>query len=137
MPEKCKLILVADDDVEDLELLQEALLQCEPDLKIQFANSGKRILDFLMNNIDNGLPSLIILDYNMPDMNGAEVLAKLSNNPRYQAIPKVVWSTSNNSKYIRECMESGATSYFVKPSSAKELQNQAKEMLALCVAQLS
>ena len=132
-----KLILLADDDPEDLELLQEALLQCEAGLKIHLADSGKKVLEFLRKSHDNHLPSLIVLDYNMPDMKGPEVLAKLQSDSRYQNIPKIVWSTSNNSLYIKECMENGATSYFVKPSNSKELQQQAKEMLALGNGKLS
>lgn len=131
MPERSKLIIVADDDPEDLELLQEALLQSEPNLKIQLADSGRKVLEFLGKSNDDDLPSLIVLDYNMPDMKGAEVLAKLHEETRYQDIPKIVWSTSNNNLYIRECMENGATTYFVKPSTTKELQQLAKSMLEL------
>lgn len=137
MPEICKLVLLADDDAEDLELLQEALLQEQPTLKIQLAGNGRDLLNLLKTSTDSSLPSLIVLDYNMPDMNGAEVLAKLYNQPRYHVIPKVVWSTSNHTQYIRECMENGATTYLVKPSSAKELQHQAKAMLNLCESKVS
>lgn len=134
MPEKCKLILLADDDAEDLELLQEALLQEEPALQIQMAANGREVLEFLKTTGDSNLPSLIVLDYNMPDMNGAEVLANLYSESRFQTIPKVVWSTSNHSQYINECMKHGASTYLVKPSSSKELQQQARDLLALCAS---
>ncbi len=137
MPERSKLILLADDDPEDLELLQEALLQSEPGLKIHLADSGKKVIDFLTKSPDNDLPSLIVLDYNMPDVKGPEVLAKLHKETRYRGIPKIVWSTSNNNHYIRECMENGAATYFVKPSTTKELQQQAKEMLGFSNALFS
>jgi CheY-like chemotaxis protein len=95
-------------------------------------SNGSMVMDFLGKTKDDELPSLIVLDYNMPNMNGAEVLEQLCKDSRYKKIPKIVWSTSNNSSYIKECMEKGATSYFVKPATHKTLQEQAEEMLKMC-----
>jgi len=131
MPQQ-KFILLADDDQEDLELLSEVILQMEGDTKLHMVYNGSMVMDFLGTAKDSELPSLIVLDYNMPNMNGAEVLEQLSKNPRYQKIPRIVWSTSNNSNYIKECMEKGATSYFVKPATHVHLQEQAKAMLKMC-----
>lgn len=128
---KQKRILLADDDQEDLELLTEVLLQLEAETKLHTVNNGSMVLDYLDKAGDDELPSLIVLDYNMPNMNGAEVLEQLCKDPRYQNIPKIIWSTSNNSSYIKECMEKGATSYFVKPATHKTLQEQAVQMLKM------
>jgi CheY-like chemotaxis protein len=128
-----KFILIADDDQEDLELLSEVILQVQSDIRLHMVNNGSMVMDFLEKASDNDLPSLIVLDYNMPNMNGAEVLEQLCNNPRYQKIPKIIWSTSNNSSYIKECMEKGATSYFVKPATHKNLKEQAEQMVRMCL----
>jgi CheY-like chemotaxis protein len=127
-----RFILLADDDQEDLDLLSEVILQLDGTTKLHTVNSGNRVIEFLQKTGDDDLPSLIVLDYNMPHMNGAEVLEQLCKEPRYQPIPKIVWSTSNNSNYIRECMEKGATTYFVKPATHKNLQEQAAQMLEMC-----
>lgn len=127
-----KFILLADDDQEDLDLLSEVILQLDDTTKLHTVNSGNRVIEFLQKTGDDDLPSLIVLDYNMPNMNGAEVLEQLCKDPRYQGIPKIVWSTSNNSSYIRECIEKGATSYLVKPATHKTLQEQAAQMLKMC-----
>jgi CheY-like chemotaxis protein len=127
-----KFILIADDDQEDLELLSEVILQLEAGTKLHMVNNGAMVLDFLEKVKEEELPSLIVLDYNMPNMNGAEVLEKLCNHPRYQKIPKIIWSTSNNSNYIKECLRIGATTYFVKPATHKNLQEQAEQMLRMC-----
>lgn len=132
MSQSRKFILIADDDQEDLELLSEVILQAEESTRLHMVNNGSLVLEFLANTKDEDLPSLIVLDYNMPNMNGAEVLEQLCSNPRYQNIPKIIWSTSNNSSYIQECMEKGATSYFVKPATHKNLQEQAAQMLKMC-----
>lgn len=127
-----KFILLADDDQEDLDLLSEVILQLDETTRLHMVNSGNRVMDFLQKTRDSDLPSLIVLDYNMPNMNGAEVLEQLCRDPRYQAIPKIIWSTSNNNNYIRECMEKGATTYLVKPATHKTLREQAAQMLKLC-----
>lgn len=133
MPQQQKFILLADDDQEDLELLTEVILEIEKDTRLHTVNNGSMVLDFLQKAKDDELPSLIVLDYNMPNMNGAEVLEHLCKDERYQKIPKIIWSTSNNSSYIKECMEKGATTYFVKPATHKNLQEQAAQMLKMCV----
>ena len=131
MPKDQKFILIADDDQEDLELLSEVLLQLEENTKLHMVSNGSMVLAFLEKAKDDELPSLIVLDYNMPNMNGAEVLEQLSKDPRYKKIPKIIWSTSNNSSYIKECMEKGATTYFVKPATHKNLEEQAGEILKM------
>ena len=132
MSQHQKFILIADDDLEDLELISEVILQIESGTKLHMVNNGIMVMEFLEKTKDEELPSLIVLDYNMPNMNGAEVIEQLCKNPRYQKIPKIIWSTSNNSNYIKECMEKGATSYFVKPATHKHLQEQAEQMLKMC-----
>ena len=131
MIQKQKHILLADDDQEDLELLTEVLLHLEADARLHTVNNGSMVLEYLNKVPENEMPSLIVLDYNMPNMNGAEVLEQLCKDPRFQDIPKIIWSTSNNSNYIKECMEKGATSYFVKPATHKSLKEQAAEMLKI------
>lgn len=137
MQGKQKLILIADDDKEDIELLEEAIASLEPQTKIHAVTSGKMALSYLETKTNGELPSLIVLDYNMQDMNGAQVLEQICNQPRFQKIPKIVWSTSNAEEYKKECMEKGATAYFVKPFTNRDLENQAKEMLDMCVPKTS
>lgn len=132
MPETQKLILLADDDVEDLELLQEALLQLQPQARLHAVTNGNMVLDYLEQTERTELPCLIVLDYNMPEINGAELLQQLGNEPRYQDIPKAVWSTSNSELYVKECMKNGAAAYFVKPASNKQLLELANQLLELC-----
>lgn len=132
MPVKQKLILLADDDQEDLELLQEALIACDPETRMHSVLNGRLAVEYLESIKDDELPCLIVLDYNMPEMNGANVLEKICKENRYNGIPKIIWSTSSNNAYIKECMDKGATAYFVKPASHKQLQELAKEMLGFC-----
>jgi CheY-like chemotaxis protein len=132
MQGKQKLILLADDDIEDLELLGETILQLEPGTNLITVSNGSGVLNYLKKSADHEIPCLIVVDYNMPDMTGAEVLEQISKESRYKKIPKIVWSTSNSHGFMKECMENGASAYFVKPSTNQQLHEQAKEMLGMC-----
>ena len=132
MPYTPLTILMADDDFEDLELIESAITNIEPDADLHKVSNGKAVIDFLTNQPDAKLPCLIILDYNMPELTGSEVLAAIRKEKRYDLIPKVVLSTSNTPAYIHECMNNGATEYCVKPDNVPDLAKLAKKMLNYC-----
>lgn len=125
-------ILLAEDDPDDQELIREAFKEINTNLSLFVVEDGNSVLSYL-DKVDNDhLPSLIILDYNMPDLNGAQVLRRLSESSRYDAIPKVVLSTSSNLKYIKETEATGANAYRTKPYDFMSLVAIVREMLALC-----
>lgn len=125
-------ILMADDDEEDLQLIEEAILDVQPDAEVLKFLNGRTTIEYLNASSDSELPCLIILDYNMPEMTGAQVLAYMKTQERYQTIPKIVLSTSNASPHIQECLRNGAMEYFVKPDSIKGFNKLATKFLAFC-----
>lgn len=125
-------ILIADDDPEDIELIEDAILQIAPATELLKFSNGRMVLEFLDITPAGELPGLVILDYNMPELTGAEVLSYMKAQDRFRAIPKIVLSTSNSSLYIHECISNGAMEYIVKPDNVGELQTLAKKLLALC-----
>ncbi len=129
---KSLIILAADDDLEDLELIEDAFSSLEPDIALHKVTNGRAVIDYLNNRPDSDLPCLIILDYNMPELNGSQVLAKIGKEKRYADIPKLVLSTSSAPIHMHECMINGAAEYYVKPNSLKELETLAKKMLSFC-----
>lgn len=132
MPYTPLTILMADDDFEDLELIESAITNIEPGADLHKVTNGKAVIDFLTNRPDTKLPCLIILDYNMPELTGSEVLALICKEKRYELIPKVVLSTSSTPAYIHECLNNGATEYFVKPDNIPDLAKLAQKMLNYC-----
>ena len=131
MPDLIK-ILLADDDPEDMELLEDALLQAAPEAKLQKFSTGLAAMEFLRTSTDNQLPCLMILDYNMPQLNGAQLLARLGEHARFQAIPKVVLSTSGSFLHKQECLDSGASEYVVKPNKIKDIVTLAERLVTYC-----
>ena len=124
-------ILIVDDDLEDLELIEDAILTVEPTVELHKFTKGISAIEYLRSRPDNKLPGLIILDYNMPELNGSQLLSSLKDQVRYSSIPKIVLSTSNAPLHIHECMNNGATEYIVKPNNMKELHHLAVKLLAL------
>lgn len=132
MPENTKIILLADDDPEDQEILEDILLKLEPSVAIHKVATGKQAVDYLLSCPEDELPRLIILDYSMPVFNAAEVLDLVRHKPVLQSIPKVVWSSSRQPEHVKPCLEKGALQYFAKPNKMSELTEIAQQMLAIC-----
>jgi len=125
-------ILIADDDPEDLELIEMAFADIDPAAVLIKRQTGKEALDYLVSHQNGHLPCLIILDFNMPELKGSEVLSIICKQDRFDSIPKIILSTSNAPIHIHECMANGATDYFVKPTSLSEINKLAKKMLGYC-----
>lgn len=131
MADTMKIILLADDDPEDQEILEDILNELEPSIQIHKVDSGKEAVDFLMKG-PNEVPHLIILDYSMPIFNAAEVLEKIGGDQRLLRVPKVVWSSSRQPEHVQRCLDKGASRYFVKPNKMSELTDIARQMLSFC-----
>jgi CheY-like chemotaxis protein len=113
-------------------LIVHAFTEVSSSFSLHIVNDGKEAIDFLSAASDNKLPCLIVLDYNMPELNGAQVLQLLTGNKRYEHIPKIILSTSGNPTYVQDCLHKGADAYRVKPDSFNELISLAREILDMC-----
>ena len=122
-------ILLAEDDIDDQELLTEAFTEIDPSIQLFAFSTGKKFLSFLDELPDGQIPDLVILDYNIPELNGAEILRRLESNDRYRNVVKLVWSTSNSPLYQDSCLSLGARAYLVKPSNISALFEMARHML--------
>jgi len=127
-----KFILIGEDDIDDQEFLKEIFFSVNNSFKLVFATNGKKIISQLMDLPDDLLPCLILMDYNMPELNGAEILETLRKDKRYFRIPKIIWSTSNSEMYRNICLELGANDYLIKPSNVREMEEAVKYMLSFC-----
>jgi CheY-like chemotaxis protein len=127
-----KHILLGEDDIDDQEILQEVFSSIDSNLDLKFFNNGREVIQHLETIDEHQMPCLIVLDFNMPELNGAEILRLLGDNTRIQHIPKVIWSTSDAPAYKAVCLELGALDYLVKPSRIHLLEETARHMLTYC-----
>lgn len=122
-------VLLADDDLEDQEMLKDMFTQMDDSIKVESVSDGREALTKLKELPETELPSLVILDYKMPYLSAGEVLEALQPDARYANVPKVCWSSSRREEDIKRCMKAGACNYFQKPSNTSELRSMAQKML--------
>lgn len=128
-------VLAIDDDEEDLAILQSALGAVDGQCTLVTAGNGVAGLGRLEEmNKEGVLPCLILLDINMPVMDGRETFYAIRRNAAYKHIPVVVFSTSSDE--LDKVFFSGkATSYVVKPSQYDQLLQVARRFLGYCTVQ--
>lgn len=116
-------VLLIDDDEDDSDLLSSSLKSLG--IRVKVFISGHHALSYLDQHwgVANQ-PSLIILDYNMPGMNGQEVLGHLKSNENTRDIPVVLYSTSISAAFKITATESGAMACFTKPNTMLEFKEQ-------------
>lgn len=104
-------ILLVDDDPTNLRFLQDILKE---NFKVYAAPSGERALSFLEKKI----PDLILLDIEMPKMNGYEVIKTLKDNNKWNEIPVIFLTAQEGREKEQEAFDLGAVDYILKPISA-------------------
>ncbi len=115
-------ILVCDDDEDDRALTQQALENAHISNRIQFVEDGEQLLDYLYQRGPFGgetgkapRPGLILLDLNMPKLDGREALKTIKDDPSLRDIPVVVLSTSRLDEDIARSYQLGVNSFITKP----------------------
>lgn len=114
-------ILVVDDDLEDHLILHSFFTEAGLESHVGYQENGQKAIYFLEQISDDAaLPRLIILDLNMPILNGTQTLLRLKQDFRYKNIPVIIFSTSENETEKRKCLSLGAVDYMVKPLTLEE-----------------
>lgn len=111
-------ILMVEDNPDDVELAHEALAEAKVRNRLWVVGDGVEALAFL-NKADgyeeSPRPDIILLDLNMPRMNGREVLEKVKTDPRFKTIPVVVLTTSDSDEDILRSYQLNVNCYITKP----------------------
>ena len=128
-----KLILLGEDDIDDEEMLKEVFASIDDSFSLRFVNNGRKVVSTLHSiEHDHERPCLIVLDYNLPELNAAEILQEIKTLKWLDPIPKIIWSTSGSETYKRLCLELGACDYLTKPASVNSLTDTARYILSFC-----
>ena len=121
------LILVAEDDPDDREMLCEAFAHTPAAVELRFVEDGLGLLRDLAerhegsSSCESALPSLILLDLNMPGLDGREALRRLRADTRWRRIPVVVFTTSVSQDDVDQVYALGGNSYITKPARMDDL----------------
>ena len=116
-------ILSAEDDLDDCRLMEEAFRETGQDNRLFFVKDGVSLLEYLRRQggfaspTKAPRPDLILLDLNMPGMDGRESLAEIKSDPDLRAIPVVVLTNSNAEDDILNTYDRGGAGFIIKPSS--------------------
>ncbi|MDH7463061.1 response regulator [Chitinophagaceae bacterium 26-R-25] len=114
-------ILLVDDDMEDRFLIEDSFKEIGVSDLLHFEENGENALNYLEQSFyKDALPCLIILDLNMPKMNGTQILRFLKDNDKFINLPVIIFSTSLNAIEKEECLRLGAYSYVIKPVFYKD-----------------
>jgi CheY-like chemotaxis protein len=118
--------LYADDDTDDRTWVSEAFKVTGSTLTLRFVENGKQVIEFLRTTSDH--PSLIVLDLNMPEMDGRQTLQHLKSDPAVNHIPVAIVTTSSNKIDKEVCKKLGASLYLTKPDTHIEWQNVVRQL---------
>ena len=122
------VILYAEDDQDDFEILKEALLQQTDQFSLVRAQNGTEVISYL----DSNSPGLIVLDLNMPVMDGKQTLKWLKEHDHHKKIPVMIFTTSSREEDLKLCKSYECT-FFRKPTLYRDLLHVVQIMLQMCL----
>ena len=120
-------ILIADDDADDRMMISDALRESRLANNLRFVENGEELIDYLLlrgkfsNPVENPRPGLILLDLNMPKMDGREALKVIKENADLKRIPVVVLTTSKAEEDVYRTYNLGVNSFVTKPVTFESL----------------
>ncbi|RYZ22626.1 MAG: response regulator [Chitinophagaceae bacterium] len=114
-------IVIVDDDADDREIIRDAFVSTIEEQEYVFIENGDRLLEYLEQQAEKSVPSLIMLDLNMPGKDGRETLKEIKSNTRFQHIPTIVFTTSSSHRDKQTVYDMGANCFITKPDTFNKL----------------
>ena len=125
-------ILCVDDDEDDLFFIKEVIKSQRHSFEIAEAQNGREALNYLELSLSkNILPCLIIMDMNMPKMDGKQTIKKIKENRQLAQIPVVVFTTSSSAS-DKKYFEGEGIRFITKPFDYRVFTRQIVDLLAFC-----
>ena len=116
-----RYLLVVEDSDDDFEAFTRSWTSVGIKIVVERRATADDALSFL-NSVGDKLPALILLDLNLPGMDGRELLFTLKQSPALRTVPVVIYTTSSNPADVNFCYENHANSYQLKPTGATDLR---------------
>ena len=123
------MILYVENDRDDCEFFAEALAAIRSDIPLDFCSDGQEAIAFLHTRKFSGVyPCLIILDLNMPKMDGRKAVEEIKKDPDFAEIPLIIFTTGLTES-DRSFLQSQNVEVFIKPNKLVDLINAVEEIL--------
>jgi len=126
-----RTIFIVDDDPDDRQIILDSFLESSALIDYVFIENGEQLMDTLHNAGPEELPSLILLDLNMPGLPGLQALKEIKNHVTFRHIPTIVLTTSQLQKDQDLSYKFGANCFLQKPGSYTELVDITHSVLRL------
>jgi CheY-like chemotaxis protein len=117
------MVYLVDDDIDDLELVQDALAMNSYEGPVSTILNGKALIDKLTEKENIRKPDVILLDLNMPLKDGFETLQEIRGNPDLKNIPVIVLTASSKKEDEIRCFELGCNFYYTKPNTMHDYKS--------------
>jgi CheY-like chemotaxis protein len=126
------LVLYADDDADDIKFVEESFSETTENVELVTAYNGVDLIKYLEERkpLDPN-PCLIILDVNMPMMNGKETLMKIRNMDRFKSIPVVLFTTSSN-EFDKNFAKKYNAGFLTKPLDNSQMKTITEQFIEHC-----
>jgi len=132
MPELTRVVLCVEDDADDREMISNTIYEIDPSFKVVHAQNGIEAIEYLSKaKLSDDLPCLVILDLNMPKMDGRKTLAEIKKDEQLSVLPVVILSTSGNSIDKLYCTNYGVE-FITKPTDLLGIHYEIKRLLQYC-----
>lgn len=141
-PNHAVTIVMVEDDEGHARLIEKNIRRAGVNNQIVAFATGGAALDYLIGADESGRPSnpsprLVLLDLNLPDMTGIDILARLKANEHTRRLPVIVLTTTDDKREIERCYDLGANVYITKPVNYDSFANAIRQLgLFLAVIQV-
>lgn len=125
MTDLAKWILVIEDDRDDFELLQDVFRMSRPEIELRYVEGGEEALAYFKELPPSlkSAPLLILLDLNMPKVDGWQILQEIKSSDALKHIPTIVFTNSNSREEAVKIYKMGANTFIRKPAGFGELKH--------------
>lgn len=128
-----KYFIYADDDHDDRETIADMITTIDPALKVVSVDNGRGVLNYLQSLEERDvLPCFILLDINMPGMDGFKTLETLKSNDSFKKIPIILFTTSSQHRDIQLAKHLGAEKLITKPFSLQGINEITQQFANFC-----
>jgi len=125
---KLKIFLI-EDDIDDIELLQDALKRYNIPYDMHTLKDGGEALEYI--RIGNQAPDIIILDMNLPKVHGRDIIPVIKSSDHFKNVPLLILTTSSSADDIDYAYKNGANKYLQKPATVEGIRQTIEIILEL------